>query len=259
MGQERMPTDGTVTRVLHLLECFAEAEDWTVSALAKRLGLPLSTTHRLLNLCRNDGFVSVASRGTYRPGLRLYRLGSTLTQQFPLRRTVVPLLKKLAAEFDETALLTLIDRTAWQVFFAAKAEPSAPMRYMIEINRLCSPCWGATGRSILANLSEAEIDIILQRAEPSPVDGRAFDPADLRAELAEIRRSGFSASHGQRTPEGVAKAVPFFDAAGQVVGSLAVTTPAFRYQDAMGERLLARLREMAAEVSHALGHVAVPL
>lgn len=75
----------------------------------------------------------------------------------------------------------------------------------------------------------------------------------MRAELEAIRRSDYATSRGQRSPEGVAVAVPFFDAAGDVVGNLGVTSLAYRYTEAKGSQMLARLREMAAELCHSLG------
>ena len=247
------PGEGTVSRALHLLQCFAEMEEWPLSALSQRLGLPLSTTHRLLNLCRAEGFVVPAGRGAYRPGLALYRLSGTLAHQFPLRRIAMPLLDRLAAEFDETGLLTLLDRPALKMFFAAKAEPSSPMRYAPQINQLGSLCWGATAISLLAFLTPEEIETVIARREPSPVHGRPADPASLRAELETVRSSGYATSRGQRSPEGIAVAVPFFDASGDVVGNLGVTSPAYRYTEAKGGEMLSVLREMAAELSHSLG------
>jgi IclR family transcriptional regulator, KDG regulon repressor len=244
---------GTVARALRLIECFAEVQEWPLNALAQRLGLPPSTTHRLLKLCSAQGFVASDGKGVYRPGLALYRLAGVLSHRFPVRQIALPLLERFTAEFAETALLTLIDRPALQMFFAAKSEPKAPMRYVIETDRLGPLSWGATGRSLLAHLTEPEIAAVLRRAEPSPANGAAFDPAALRAELAEIRRAGFAFSRGQRSPEGVAFAVPFFDAAGAVAGNVAVTVPGFRYTEANGRRFLAALRGMAVEMTRALG------
>lgn len=247
---------GTVARALRLIECFGEAQEWPLNALAQRLGLPPSTTHRLLKLCSAQGFVASDRKGIYRPGLALYRLAGGLSQRFPLKQVALPLLDRFTAEFEETALITLVDRPALQMFFAAKSEPNAPMRYVIEINRLGSLAWGATGRALLAYLTEAEIETVLRRAEPSPANGAAFDPAALRAELAEIRRAGFAFSRGQRSLEGVALAVPFFDAASAILGNVAVTVPSFRYTEENGRRFLAALRDMAASLARTLGGTA---
>ena len=244
---------GTVSRTLQLLGYLAEREEWRLSALAQRLELQRSTVHRLLNLCRAQGFVDTDGRGMYRPGLALYRLAGRLSFQMPLRRIVLPLLTEFTRRFGETSLLTVVDRGALKTFFAAKAETSAPMRYVIETNTLEPLGWGATGRAILAYLSKAEIAEVIRRAEPSPVDGRPLDAKELRKSLVDIRAKGYAITQKQRTPEGVGIAVPFFDAAGQVAGNVGVTVPTFRFRVRDEPIFVRALTEMAAKVSEALG------
>ncbi len=244
---------GTVSRTLALLGCLAERDQWGVSALSQRLNLPRSTVHRLLNLCRPQGFVETAGAGTYRPGLALFRLAGRLSFQMPLRRIVLPLLTEFTQQFGETSLLTVVDRNELKVFFAAKAETSAPMRYVIETNSLVPLGWGASGRAILAYLTEAEIAEVIRRAEPSPVDSRPLDAKELRKSLADIRSKGYAITQKQRTPEGVGISVPIFDAAGQVVANVSVTVPAFRFRPSDEPVFVHALAKIAATVSEALG------
>ena len=244
---------GTVSRTLTLLGCLAEREQWGVSALSRRLNLPRSTVHRLLNLCGAQGFVESAGAGLYRPGLALFRLASRLSFQMPLRRIILPLLTEFTQQFGETSLLTVLDRRKLKVFFAAKAETAAPMRYVIETDILGPLGWGASGRAILAFLSEAEIAEVISRAEPSPVDGRPMDVKELRKSLAGIRSRGYAITQKQRTPEGVGISVPIFDAAGQVVANVGVTVPAFRFQSSDEPKFLSALAKIAATVSSVLG------
>jgi DNA-binding IclR family transcriptional regulator len=200
-----------------------------------------------------QGFVATDGRGVYRAGLTLYRLAGSLSHQFPIRQLALPLLQQFTAEFGETALLTLLDRPALQMFFAAKSEPSVPVRYVVEVDRLGPLAWGATGRVLLAYLKPAEIDAVIARADPSPADGTVFDAAALRAELEAIREAGFAFSRGQRTQEGVALAVPFFDAAGAIFGNVAVTVPMFRYADVKRCAFLGALRDLAEKLARGLG------
>jgi IclR family KDG regulon transcriptional repressor len=244
---------GTVARTLALLGCLAERDEWGVSALSQRLNLPRSTVHRLLNLCRVQGFVDSAGAGLYQPGLALFRLASRLSFQMPLRRIVLPLLTEFTLQFSETSLLTVLDRNELKVFFAAKAETSAPMRYVIETNILVPVGWGASGRAILAFLTEDEIAEVIRRAEPSPVDGRAMDAKELRASLADIRARGYAITQKQRTPEGVGISVPIFDASGRVVANVGVTVPAFRFQSTDEPKFVGALAAIAAIASEALG------
>jgi IclR family transcriptional regulator, KDG regulon repressor len=249
---------GTVARTLQLLGCLGEREAWRISALSQRLDMPRSTVHRLLNLCRAQGFVDSDGEGTYSPGLALYRLSGRLSFQMPLRRIVLPLLTEFTRTFGETSLLTVLDRPALKMFFATKAEPSAPMRYVIETNALGPLGWGATARALLAYLSEAEIGEVIRRAEPSPVDGRPLDAKELLKSLRDIRAKGYAITRQQRTPEGVGIAVPFFDAAGDVIGDVGVTVPTFRFRERDAPALVGALTEMAAKVSQALGSVTLP-
>lgn len=244
---------GTVARTLQLLACFCEQTEWPLAALARRLALPRSTVHRLLNLARAEGFVDSDGKGIYRPGLGLYRMAGRLAVEMPLRRIAQPLLDTFTRTHLETSLLTVLDRAALQMFFAAKADAPAQMRYVIAMNTLGTLAWGASGRALLAFLSEAEIAAVLARADPSPADDRPLDKKELKASLAEIRTQGYAITHHQRTTEGVGIAVPFFDAGGHVAGNVTVTVPSFRFRKQDAAVLVRSLSAMAGQISQALG------
>lgn len=248
---------GTVSRTLHVLQCFSEQQEWRVGLLAQRLNLPRSTAHRLLNLCRAQGFVESDGVGVYRAGLGLYRLAGRLSFQMPMRRIATPLLTEFTRTHSEASLLTVVDRTAMKAFFAAKAEPSAPMRYIIKTNALAPLGWGASARAILAFMSEGEIAEVVRRAEPSPMDGRPLDVKELTRALPKIRAKGYAITQNQTTPGGVGIAVPFFDAAGDVAGNVCVTVPVFRFTSRNETVYVKALATMAAKISDTLGSTRV--
>lgn len=244
---------GTVHRVLRLLSVFAEKERWSFGDLSRRLNLPRGTTHRLLGLCKPLEFVDQDANGLYGPGLELYRLAGKLAGEMPVNHLARPLLDQLRDETNETVILTLLVRTELKMFFSLTAAPSHPMRYAIECNQLQPLGWGATGRILLAFLSEGEVEEVIRRAEPSPLDGRPLDAAELRASLEDIRRQGHAVTHSQRTPDACGLAVPFFDRAGQVRGNLTFTIPEFRYRKADAPRLLKLLAGASDELRRRLG------
>lgn len=244
---------GTVARTLQLLACFCEQAEWPLAALSRRLGLPRSTVHRLLNLARAEGFIDSDGQGVYRPGLGLYRMAGRLSVEMPLRRIAQPLLDEFSRTYGETSLLTVLDRAQLKIFFAAKADAPAQMRYVIAMNTLGTLAWGASGRALLAFLSADEIAEVVARAEPSPANGKPLDPDELAQSLAEIRAKGYALTHHQRTNEGVGIAVPFFDAGGRVAGNVTVTVPSFRFRKQDEPAFVRSLTEMAGRVSEALG------
>ena len=78
--------------------------------------------------------------------------------------------------------------------------------------------WGATARALLAWLSEEEIEQVIHRSEPSPLDGRPLDALELRESLKTIRTQGAAVTRSQRTPRGNGIAAPFFDSEGVARG-----------------------------------------
>jgi DNA-binding IclR family transcriptional regulator len=244
---------GTVNRVLRILSGFAEKERWGLNELARSLNLPRGTTHRLLTLCKPLNFVAQDEDGHYMPGIELYRLAGRLASEMPINQVADPILQSLRDQTDETVLLTLLVRDELRMFFSLSASPAHPLRYRIEKNRLEPLAWGATGRALLAYLSAEEIEQVVRRREPSPLDGRPLDRDELLHALQAIRAEGYAASYAQRAPGAYGLAVPFFDARGDVRGNLTLTIPDFRFDPARQQALVGLLREGAATLTRRLG------
>lgn len=245
--------NGTVNRVLRILLRFAEKEQWGLTELARSLNLPRATTHRLLNLCKPLSFVTQNSEGLYMPGVELYRLAGKLASEVPINRIAAPILTAIRDETDETVLLTLLVRKELSMFFSMSKSPAHPLRYTIEQNRLHPLPWGASGLSLLAFLTDSEIDAVIQRAQPSPLDGRPLDEAVVRKQLAEIKKNGYALSFAQRAPDAHAISVPFFDAHGEVYGNLTLTIPDFRYASHDEQALIRLLQDAARTLTRRLG------
>ena len=244
---------GTVNRVLRLLSCLSEQDRWGLNDLARALSLPKATAHRLLGLCKPLGFVTQGDDGMYRPGLALYRLAGKLASEMPLHRLATPILHDLRDRTDETVMLALLDRSELQMYFSMSASPAHPLRYAIQHNRLQPLSWGAPARSMLAFLPPEDIDAVVRRAEPSPLNGRPLVADELLAALDEIRQQGYALSYAERAPEVHGIAVPFFDNEGQVKGNLTLTVPDFRFDASQVPGWVALLREGASEVSLRMG------
>ena len=250
------PETGTVNRVLRLLACFAEKDQWALNELARALNLPRATMHRLLGLCRPQGFVMQDDDGLYRPGLSLYRLAGKLAMDMPINRIAKPILNAIRDQADETTILTLLDRKELKMFFSMTESPPHPMRYSITTHRMEPLAWGASGRVLLAYLTAAEVEEVIRRKETSPLDGRALKPAELRRSLKEIRANGYAVTHAQRTPSAFGLAVPFFDANGEVRGNLTLTIPDFRFDPHRKDFLLDILKKGVNDLSRQLGWAA---
>jgi DNA-binding IclR family transcriptional regulator len=248
----------TVKRILLLLQCLVDHPGESAQALAQRLNLPRSSVHRLLATLRENEYAGHEAGGTFGPGLEIYRMAAKLGGHMPYRRLAEPYLQALSARFHETSLLTLLERRQLKMFHAANGSPDDPMRYNIRLNVLEPLVWGATARVILAHLTPAEIETAIEASGPSPVQGLTPDAAEITAALARIRQDGHAVTYSHRTPNTVGVGAPFFDAEGQVVGSLGFLIPTFRWEQSDEERILAALREAAGTLSAQLGYRMAP-
>jgi IclR family KDG regulon transcriptional repressor len=209
--------------------------------------------HRLLTMLRANGFADSEPGGGFGPGIELYRIAGRVGARMPHRKLAEPYLQALSERFHETSILALLAREQLKMFYAAKASPSDPMRYNIELGALEPLVWGATARVLLAYLSKQEITAATERRELSPANRRELGKTELLRSLAQIRRDGYGITHAHRTPNTVGIAAPFFDGEGQVAGSLAFLIPEFRWASAPQDEVVQALVDAAAAMSRQLG------
>ncbi len=208
----------------------------TLSQVANRLGCAKASAHRLLANLGATGLVYQAGRGqVYRLGSTVLQLASTYVEHLDIQQVARPYLEQLRRDSGETATLqVLVDN---RVVCVAVQESSHDLRLSRRIGSTTPLGRGANGKLLLAfSADEHEEDI-----EPN-----------LRAELDEIRRRGFSATCHERVPGAWSIAAPIFDASGHVNACLSLRGPAARFRSAAAAentmRLLAATRAISAEI-----------
>jgi DNA-binding IclR family transcriptional regulator len=246
---------GTVARVAMLLRVLAEAEgEATLGQIAERMRLPPSTTHRLLHLLAEQGFVERGQGArTYKAGLEFLRVGGLVASRADLTDLAANFMQAVVDECDETCMLSLYVPRPSYAMVAKVIYGSHPLRYEAKLYTPTSLAWGATGRGILAFLPAKVIDAVIEREGPSPVDSRKMiAPQQLHHDLATIRQQGYAHTIGQKVPGAVGFSAPVFNNGG-VVAALCITLPDNRYEPAMEPKLAHALTTQARRFSLSLG------
>ncbi len=247
---------GTVTRVVKLLACVAEADgDVSIKSLCQSLDLPASTVHRLLGLLTKDGIIErAATRARYGPGPEFVRIGSLVAAKVRIADLARPVMRALADESDETCVLLQYLPNSRKVMALHAEYSSHPLRYQIDMFQPHSLLWGATGRSVLAFLSEPEIEAAIRDNDRSPATGKSLPArAVLMKELKEIRERGYAITHGQKIAGAVGLAAPLFNSENAAIGSLSVTVPNARFSQKGQSRLAELLIRAAGSLNRTLG------
>jgi IclR family acetate operon transcriptional repressor len=247
-------TGGAGARVVRVLQCVAQEQgEFTLRPLAKRLQLPPTTVHRLLQILVKSDMIERTDADAYRPGRELYRMASRLVQRFDVQTIARPTLLELWTEWQETCSICLYVPSE-RIAKVADTIPSPhPLRYVLEISSTFALAWGSLGHSILAYLSDSDVDEILSQSRRGPLTGApAPSRAELRRELSAIRRRRYAVYENRTVLNIAGMAAPFFGPTGSVMGCVGIMMPASRSK--IRDRRLGAAIVLAAErVTTALG------
>ncbi|MEV6708274.1 IclR family transcriptional regulator [Micromonospora wenchangensis] len=198
----------TVTsRVLALLDAFSPASPaLTLSELARRAGLPLSTVHRRVAELLAWGALERGGDGRYRIGLRLWEVGSLAPRGLGLREVALPVMEDLYEVTHENVQLAV--RQGLELVFIERiaGRRAVPVRTRVG-GRFALHATGV-GLVLLAH-APAEVQ---ERVLAGPLERytalTVTDPGRLRRYLAEVRRVGYAVSDRQVTMDALSVAAP---------------------------------------------------
>src|SRR5512134_1539765 len=137
--------------------------EWGVREVAARLKIAKSSTHDLMSSLAKLGFLNKTEENRYRLGWRLVTLSETLLATTELLREARPVMEELAAQYQETIHLAVLDDT--QAVYVDKLEGKQAVR--VELTSLGAWLYAhcsALGKVLLAYSSEEEVKRIVQTA-----------------------------------------------------------------------------------------------
>ncbi|NLN17224.1 MAG: IclR family transcriptional regulator [Firmicutes bacterium] len=242
-------------RVLNLLDILAEeGAEMSLTQISQRLGVHISTAHRLATTAMYCGYVEQnPETDKYRLGLKCLQLANALLQQLDLRRIARPFMEKLAEESDETVNICVLDDG--EVVYIDKAEGGASLRLFSRIGKRAPAHATAAGKMLLAHLAPADVEAILKEhgmAALTPQTITAFD--ELSAQLQEIRRLGYSLDDEECEEGARCVAAPLYDHTQRVIAALSISGPVSRFSVENLPRLIALVRECARDISKQMGY-----
>lgn len=197
----------------------------TLSALASRAGLPLSTAHRLVGELAEWGALQRQPDGRYVVGQRLWDLGLLAPVSRGLRDLALPFLQDLSAATGENAHLAVRDGTSALYVERISGRSSVPI-VSRSGTRLPLHATGV-GKVLLAHAPESVVDEALRRARRA-TPFTVVEAGRLRRQLAEVRRRGFALTAEEMTLGTSSVAVPVTDGTGEVSAALGVVAAATR-------------------------------
>lgn len=241
----------SVDRALLLLETIADAGgEATLTDLANRTGLNISTCHHLLATLIKRGFAAKV------PGRRLYALGGRLVTlshaclHVELPRRAQPYMETINRVTGETVHLVALQGDVMSVLSVREARHAIRVETG-RLGKLAAPHATSAGKAILAWLPEEEMRRILADGMKRCTDKTITDFPQLVESLRAVRRNGYAVDQEEFLPGVICIGAAIRDQAGTVIGALSASMPAMRASDEhfaqMREEISAATRALSAE------------
>ena len=243
----------SVSHALDVLEQFAgEADELGVTELSKRLKLHKNNVFRLLATLEARGYIEQnKATENYRLGVRCLRLGQRFVLQTGLLRQARPVMQQIAKASRETALIAVVRNGTVVPLDAVETEQ--PVRLVSRIGDFLPLHCTAAGKLHLA-FADDELRAALPETLQKFTEKTILDRHVLTQQLKKVAENGYAVDLGEHIEDVRAVAVPVRDYTRAVVGSLAVSGPAYRLsQERIEKEVVPLMIKAGRELSTRLG------
>lgn len=233
-------------------------EGVSLSRLAGELGLPVSTTHRLLNVMIPLGFVHLdEERRHYSVGLTVFQLSHRIALVHALSELALPSMRRLTEATGEQTLMAV--RQGVQLVYLEKVEGRHQIQNHAEVGQRGSMHSSAMGKSLLAALPDAEREELLaqlrlERRGPNTITDRA----QLRRDLDLTRDRGYAINEEENEAGIRSVGVAVTGPRGNPICAICITAPVFRMSRAEMDGHYPLLREVVEEIAARLPRGGAP-
>jgi DNA-binding IclR family transcriptional regulator len=243
----------SVDKALKLILLLAEQPEIRLSEATRYLDVASSTAHRLLAMLQYRGFVRQDPvTKVYRPGPGLLSTAYAILGRIDVPGTAKPIMHRVSERLKESVHVGMLDGAT--VRFIAAQEGPAAVRVATRLGRAMPAHCTSTGKALLAQLSESELDHLYQEEELERITAHSIGSrTELLVELGRIRRRGYAVNREESEESVASVAVPIPTRAPGLRLALNAAAPAHRLRSSQYPMVASVLVDAAREIGEHLG------
>lgn len=246
----------SLCRALSILNVIADVDNGlTMSEIAQRTGLPVSTTHRLLTTLQHERYVRYENDlSLWRMGVQAFIIGNAFVRSRDIIATSRPFMNALMEKSGETVNLAVADQG--ECIYLAQVECRQMMRVQAKPGSRVPIHSSAVGKALLAAMpTEKTLKFIKMREFERATDKTVIDQKALSREIDEVRENGYACDDEEHCVGLRCVASAIYDEFGEPIAAVSLSGPRARIEDERFPVLGAMVRETAAEITAAMGGV----
>src|SRR5262245_15738063 len=243
----------SASRVLDIFELLAaEPDGLSTTEVGARLGIARSSAHALVMTLAARGYLRREGTESRRftLGVPLVQLGLSVTDRLELRTVARPVLERLVAAWDETAMLAVaadaeivyVDKVVSDRF-GFRTDPRVSARRPLYSHSLGKALLAAAGDELAGELIEV-------RGLEAVTEFTIVDPAELLDDLRRTRERGFATDQQEAVLGVCCVGAPVRDHTGRLAAAISLSTIREYYRPEVTGRAV---REGAFQISRAMG------
>lgn len=240
-----------VSRMFDVLELLVgHREGMTVTEISKRLELPISSTHNMLQRLVAADLVVASEGPRYSVGGRLVRLGIKVVDGLEIRSVARKPLQELARAIDDDIYLAV--RLGRRLVYVDRMPGTRSISVDIRLGQDLYLHATAVGKLFAAydlGLRKRMLAGELPQLTPHTIT----DPQALELECKQVLADGYAVSHEEGVPGIAGVAIPVLDHDHEIVGAIHVSSLASLLTPSRCEEVVAAARATAAVVERGLG------
>lgn len=245
----------SVLKAIKIMNLFSASESrLSLAEISRRLDMPKSTAHNLLNTLLSEGYIERVDGDLYALGTAPLVLTQNIRVNVEIRDPAAPLLRELADYARESVYLTVKDGDYALYIYAIES----PQRLLARtaVGDLIPLHCTSVGKAILAFLPDAEVEAIVRRVGlPAFTPNTIVNLDALKAELAETRKRGYAIDNEEHETSTFCVGAPIFDRSGHVIASCSISGASSSLVTHRLADLSAHVMETAQEISRRMGYV----
>jgi IclR family KDG regulon transcriptional repressor len=244
----------SVRRALEIFEFLLQLDaPTTIGEIVSALQIPKSTAYELVRTLSDSGYLEPGRRGGgIFLGRKLFELGMAYRAQVDLLRDGSQIVEELRNDCGETVQLSVLENDMMLVLL--KEEGSHPVRIISRVGSRVPVNWAASGRLLVSDLDDNELNSLLSKSVRQSPTGRATVEVDkFIQQVRKARKQGFFSEVNETNEHAGCVAAPVIDGSGRCVAAISIVAPEHRLTKANREALTKKACTAAAELSKRLG------
>jgi len=238
----------SLERGLTVIKVFGETTSGlSLTEVARRTGMSRAAARRFLHTLVTLGYLAFDGR-EFRLRPKILDLSHAYLRNLTLPQVAAPHLKDLAEQVQVSSSLAILDNP--DIVYVVHNDVNQVMAASISVGTRFPAYATALGRVLLANQGPDFIEHYLATTPLLPrTSATITDPAQLRAELEQVRNQGWSIVNQELAEGLISIAVPVRDREGQVIAAANLSAATLRYKaPEMISELLPQLLAAAAAI-----------